>query len=212
MATATSATGANPVIAAINRIVSNGRVRLAMIMGSGLESGWNAAAVGDHGTSFGPFQMHIGGALSASGGTPAQAKNPDWAARAMLGAYTAGVAKVPESMWANDPKNAAALAAYYAERPAQMYPAGRIDSTWNAMRGASYPAGAAPAASTSDSGVQGVTGNPLNPATWIKEARTLVLTAVFVLGGLALVVGGAWQGVAPRLRQTPAGRATGAVA
>jgi cell wall-associated NlpC family hydrolase len=127
---ATSSSTPNPVVAAIDRLVSNGRVRLAMLVGSGLESGWDPHQVGDNGTSFGPYQMHIGGALTAAGGTPQQAQDPAWATRAMLGAYTAAVARVPDRLWNSDPKNAAALAAYYAERPARMYEQGRIDSVW----------------------------------------------------------------------------------
>jgi cell wall-associated NlpC family hydrolase len=130
-----TAVAGNPVVAAINQLVADSRVRLAMLMGSGLESGWNPSAVGDNGTSFGPYQMHIGGALTAAHGSPAQAHDPVWATRAMLGAYTAAVRRVPDSLWQSDPRNAAALAAYYAERPAAMYPASRVDSTWNQIRG-----------------------------------------------------------------------------
>jgi hypothetical protein len=211
MASAT-ATG-NPVIDAINRLVTNGRVRLAMMMGSGLETTWNAKAVGDHGTSFGAYQMHIGGALTSAGGTPAQAEDPAWATRAMLGAYTAGVAKVPESMWDNDPKNAAALAAFYAEEPAHMYAGSRVDSVWRAMSGSSFPTGPPPATSPTvpAAGDQVQALNPLSPATpgfWKdlvnKDLRNLLLTGLFVLGGLGLVAAGAWRSVGPRVQSVAA--------
>lgn len=107
----------NAVVDAIMRTTSDPHVRAAMLMGSSLESNWNPNAVGDHGTSFGPFQIHITvHPVSAS-----QAKDPDFAAKYMLPAYVAGVNKVAPSLWQSDPAKAAATAAYYAERPAKMY-------------------------------------------------------------------------------------------
>jgi hypothetical protein len=41
-----------------------------------VESGGNAGSVGDHGTSFGLFQLHEGGMLTAAGLTPQQAMDP----------------------------------------------------------------------------------------------------------------------------------------
>lgn len=104
------------------------------MVGSYLETSWNPDDVGDNGTSFGPFQMHIGGELTAQGGTPAQAKDPVWAAQHMLGAYTRGVNRVSSSLWSTDPERAAETAAYYAEVPAQDYYASqgqaRVDQAW----------------------------------------------------------------------------------
>lgn len=48
-------------------------VAVAMML---VESGGDAGAVGDNGTSFGLFQLHEGGMLTAAGLTPAQAYDP----------------------------------------------------------------------------------------------------------------------------------------
>lgn len=133
----------NPVVDAILAGTSNLEVREAMLVGSYLESGWSSTAVGDGGTSFGPFQMHIGGALTAAGGTPAQAENPTWAVQHMLGAYEQGVNSVPSSLWSSNPELAAEEAAVAAERPRVSYIASQGQSkvdqafaaTQNALRG-----------------------------------------------------------------------------
>jgi len=109
------------VVDAILNVTSNTEVREAMLLGSGLESGWRSNAVGDNNTSFGPFQMHIGGALTAAGGTPAEAENPTWAAQHMLGAYESAVQSIPQSLWQSDPEQAAEQAAVRAERPQVSY-------------------------------------------------------------------------------------------
>lgn len=109
-----------------------------MMMGSYLETSWNPNDVGDNGTSFGPFQMHIGGELTAQGGTPQQAEDPVWAAQHMLDAYTRGVNHVGASLWNSDPEKAAEMAAVYAEVPAQDYyssqGSARVDQAWNATQ------------------------------------------------------------------------------
>ena len=46
------------------------------------ESGGNLNAVGDHGTSFGPYQMHQGGRLTSYHYSPQQAQNADLATKA----------------------------------------------------------------------------------------------------------------------------------
>jgi len=98
------------------------QVAESMLLGSSFEGGWGPTfAVGDGGTSFGPFQMHQGGALTASGLSPAQAQDPAQAVAAMLGSYEAGVASVPASLWQTNPELAAEQAAVAAERPANSY-------------------------------------------------------------------------------------------
>jgi len=120
----------NIVVDAINQVASNTRVRLAMLMGAKLESGWNAAAVGDNGHSFGAFQIN----LPAHPNVSAQsAQDPVFAARFMLPAYEAGVQRVDPALWNADPAMAAATAAYYAERPAVMYPSNRVRDSWPAV-------------------------------------------------------------------------------
>lgn len=127
----------NTVVDAISQIASDTRVKLAMLMGAYLESGWNAAAVGDNGHSHGPFQIYL---VAHPNVTAAQAHDPMFAARYMLTAYQNGVGRVDPALWNSNPKQAAALAAFYAERPKVMYPQARIDAAWspvqNAMSGA----------------------------------------------------------------------------
>jgi hypothetical protein len=205
---------ANAVVDAINAAVSDERTRLAMLMGSYLESGWNASSVGDNGTSFGPFQMHIGGALTSSGLSPEQAKNPELATRAMLGEYQGAVNKVSDSLWNSNPRQAAALAAYYAERPAQMYPSARINEAWRAMtsgggggiigtaKGIAGNIGGLFTGSTEGKigaaigGAAQSTGEKVVGAIW----NTVGAKVLFVGLGLGLVGLGAYQTFKPQLR------------
>jgi hypothetical protein len=117
----------NPVVDAINQTASNARVRLAMLMGAKLESGWRADAVGDNGNSFGPFQINIPAHPNVSS---ASAQDPVFASRFMLPAYEAGVNRVDPALWNSDPALAAATAAFYAERPRVMYRTDRVRSSW----------------------------------------------------------------------------------
>jgi hypothetical protein len=130
----------NPVVDAILNGTTNVEVRDAMLVGSYLESGWSPTAVGDQGTSFGPFQMHIGGALTAAGGTPADAENPTWAVQNMLAAYEQGVQSVDASLWSSNPELASEEAAVAAERPTESYIASqgqsRVDAAWSATQSA----------------------------------------------------------------------------
>ena len=203
--TATERTGTgNVVVDAINRDVSDSRVRLAMLVGTHLESGWNTKAVGDQGRSFGPYQIFF---VAHPGISVAQAEDPDWSTRFMLGSYQAGVQRVPESLWERDPKNAAALAAFYAERPSVMYPQGRIDAAWAAVQ--SIGTGTLPSGTTGAGGPPAATTDPagggsgsqvegFNPVGWLvgsiaKDIGPLVMTALFVLTGLGLAAAGAWR-------------------
>lgn len=193
---------ATQLIGLINSIAPNSRVRLAMIMGSGLESTWSPAT-GDQGTSFGPFQIHL---PAHPGVSAAEAKDPAFAVRYMLGAYTTGVAKVPESLWQSDPKNAAALAAFYAERPKNMYAQSRIDSVWGKMQSSNYGSGdvgsvppALGGSSPNGSGPQGLIPIP-GVSGAVDQVKNLVITSVFALGGIALVALGMYRSVAPAMR------------
>lgn len=116
------------------------RVRLSMLVGALLEGGTLVGPFppGDHGTSFGPFQIHL---PAHPGVSRAEAENPAFAVAYMLPAYVHGVARVYPGAWAADPGNAAATAAFYAERPAHMYPASRVDSAMNTLRAGGFPVG-----------------------------------------------------------------------
>jgi hypothetical protein len=95
-------------------------VRLAMLAGSYLESGWRPGAVGIG--SYGIFQIQNPG----PGGvhpdiTKAQALNPDYVTRYMMGEYKGGVHQESEATWNSRPMLAAEESAYHAERPAEHY-------------------------------------------------------------------------------------------
>lgn len=105
------------------------RVRFAMIMGALLEGGnltgpWS---VGDNGTSFGPYQIHLPAYNNPP--TVAQANDPAFAVKFMLQRYENGVNSVPFALWLTNPVQAASDAVYKAESPAQMYQQDRINSS-----------------------------------------------------------------------------------
>lgn len=109
----------SPVVSAVEKVTTDWRTRLSMIMGAGLEGGLGSTFnPGDQGTSFGPFQIHL---PAHPGVSAAEANNPSWAARYMLGSYQSAVARVPQSLWKSNPELAAEQAAVAAERPAQPY-------------------------------------------------------------------------------------------
>lgn len=107
---------------AIMAQTKNLRLRESMMLGSSLEGGWNPPfGVGDNGTSFGPYQMHEGGALTSSGLTPQQAEDPSLSTKAMMPAYASAVNQISDQEWKNNPEQAAEQAAVIAEAPAQDY-------------------------------------------------------------------------------------------
>ncbi|MFE3653348.1 hypothetical protein ACFXO2_37140 [Streptomyces sp. NPDC059152] len=128
---------ADSVVQAILDATKDPHVRESMLLGSRLESSWNPGAVGDNGTSFGPFQIHL---PAHPGVTAAQAQNPAWATRYMLSAYQRGAAAQPESLWQSNPERAAEQAAVAAEAPAQPYYASggaeSVHAAWRATTGA----------------------------------------------------------------------------
>lgn len=118
---------------------SNQRLRQSMLLGSALEGGWTSPyPVGDHGTSFGPFQLHRGGALDSLGGTPQQAQDPKWAVKAMMPRYAQAANQISEQQWKNNPEVAAEQTARIAEGPAQDYFASQgrqtVDMKWNGVQ------------------------------------------------------------------------------
>lgn len=197
-------TYAQTLVGFINQLASSPRVRLAMIMGAGLESSWSPAT-GDSGSSFGPFQIHL---PAHPGVSASQANDPLFAVRYMLPAYMAGVRRVPEAMWESDPKHAAALAAFYAERPKNMYADSRIESVWSRMQSNNYGSADLPPGTPSDTGspstpgagtgsgapVDGFLGLP-SAGDIAEKSGQIVLVAVFTMAGLGLVVLGVYRTV-----------------
>ena len=189
------ATG-NPVVDAILSGTSNMEVREAMLLGSGLESGWSPTAVGDGGTSFGPFQMHIGGALTAAGGTPAQAENPTWAVQHMLAAYEAGVNSVSQSLWSSNPEQAAEEAAVAAERPAQTYyqsqGVARVNQWWASTQSAlsGNPGSAGPPSGGSSGGTGTGSGSTNATLTSFPIDPSLLPFPFNIIGSIGNVFGG----------------------
>jgi hypothetical protein len=200
------------VPAAVTSATSNVETQEAMLLGSSLEGGWSTPfPVGDAGTSFGPYQMHIGGALTSSGLSPAQAENATLATNAMLPAYQAAVNSIPQSLWSSNPEQAAEQAAYKAERPAQDYyttdGSATINSKWSQVVSALGNPATLTSANTSSSGgsstlsgieevIQGIfTGNPAEIAGGLTGTALSGVKAdaerigLVVLGGLLILVG-----------------------
>lgn len=177
-----------------------------MIMGSGLESTWSPATSQPPEKSYGPFQINL---HSHPGVTESQAKDPIFAVRFMLPSYASAVAKVSDQLWQSDPKNAAALAAFYAERPAKMYAQSRVDNVWADMQANNYGTGQAdsgsanPGTGTTGTGTAGGVQSIGIPGAGAigDKVREVTLTAVFVLGGVAVVGLGLYRSVAPVVKR-----------
>lgn len=195
---------AGSIVSAILAATTNAQLRAAMLMGARLESGWNLQAVGDQGSSFGPFQIHLPAHPGVSSG---QAQDAGWATAYMMPAYQAGVNKVASGLWASDPAQAAALAAFYAERPAKMYGTSNYQADWvfvqQALQGQDVgaasgfsPLGGAVAGGASDaaagvSGASAVTTGIVPSTTTIERDVSDVLNygwmAGIILGGVILM-------------------------
>jgi len=166
-----------------------------MLMGSSLESSWNAGAVGDNGTSFGPFQIHL---PAHPGVSAAQAQDPTFAAKYMLPAYQNGVSKVAPGLWQSNPALAAATAAYYAERPAKMYTG--YDQKWSqvqaALNGANISGPVTGAAGgASDSGGSGGGGlDPFGIGAAVTDLQTSFTHGLLTLANMALFCAVAFAG------------------
>lgn len=194
---ATAPTYLGAVGKAVYAATSSAGLRNSLLLGAYMEGGWNPPfPMGDNGTSFGPFQMHIGGALTSAGYTRAQAEDPTLAVKAMIPAYRGAGGDL-----LGITKNGAARVAFLAERPAQMYPQSRIDAGWAAMHGqqtgTTGKAGSEAPGFTNPFG--GLT-NPLDavknlvgdlekagaflskPATWIRIGEFVVGAALIIAG------------------------------
>lgn len=113
---------------AIDDASADPRVRQAMRMavlleGGNFEGGWGVGDTDLEG-SYGPYQINY--QVHKSRISKEQALDPVAATRYMLPEFQAAVERVPAALWRDDPSQAAALAAYYAERPAQMYASPRV--------------------------------------------------------------------------------------
>ncbi len=96
-----------------------------------MEGGWGPTfGAGDGGKSFGPYQIYTVAHPEVS---RAQAEDPDWSTNYMYPQYFAASRRALP--WGTDPAQAGALAAYYAERPKDMYPGARIAGAWGDSRG-----------------------------------------------------------------------------
>lgn len=164
--------------------------------------------VGDTGTSYGPFQIHL---PAHPGVSAAEASTPTFAVQYMLDAYRRAVATVSPQLWESDPKHAAALAAYRAERPRDMYPGSRIEAAWKALQSgggilggitsrvgdvvdfARDPAGA----------VRQAIGDAFQSATrpLLAGARNTAIITAFTGLGLLLIGMGAWQAFGPTIKR-----------
>lgn len=173
---------ANSAIDAIFGVTQDARIRMAMVMGGLLESGLNPNAVGDNGKSFGIFQIYT---VAHPNVSPAQAKDPQFAAKYMLPAYTSGVAKVPDAVWQANPAKAAATAAYYAERPKNMYPDSRVTANWPKVQAALSGQDVSTGGGTGGGVV--TAGNPFDPiGDSIDNAVDSFRRGVMVLANMAL--------------------------
>lgn len=190
-----SSTG-NAVVDAIRAHAGSNRVILAMLMGAWLESGWRASAVGDNGSSYGPYQIHL---PAHPGVSAAEAQDPVFATKYMLKSYQAGVNRVDAAEWNANPAMAAAKAAFYAERPAQMYPTSRINAAWPEVQKAAG-GGSIGAGTDSVANVSIPSPAEMFDTIWTKITRWLYDTfgevvnyvyfaMLYGAGGLTLAVG-----------------------
>lgn len=194
----------NTVIDQVFNATSNAHVRLAMLLGAQLEGGSlggpGSFGVGDQGTSFGPFQIHL---PAHPGVSAAQASDPTFAVKYMEPAYAAAAAQVPASLWQTSPENAAEQTAFIAERPAQDYFASRGTNVVNdaytkakAALGAGFLLGTGtPAGSTNGLGLFGTNQSSplaslsgLDPANWLSPIKTFLANGALILFGLVAIL------------------------
>lgn len=204
------------VLQAVNNATRDIRVRSAMLLGALLEGGSLGSGpfpTGDSGTSFGPFQMHIGGALTSSGLTPAQANDPELAVMAMKPIYELAVNRVPSSLWESNPKAAAEQAAFLAERPAGIYHITRgqeaVDRAWKQVQKTLRGGVAAEisnlgqtAKRAADKAIDPILG-PLGDAlgNFQTEIKKITYTGLFAAAGIGLIVVGLVQLVSPTIKK-----------
>jgi len=180
----------------------NQRLRESMLLGSALEGGWSSPfPVGDQGTSFGPYQMHEGGALTEFGLSPSQAENAKIATKYMLPVYAQAVNQISDKEWQNNPQQAAEQSAVIAESPAQDYyttfGSGTVNAKWSdvnrVLQGRKSTGGmpSQQATLTSTSGNSGgVTGNIASGLNIFHALWDFLSGNPVAAAGDALAVGG----------------------
>lgn len=181
----------NAVFDAILAATTDPHVRAAMAMGAMLESGARTDAVGDNGKSFGPYQIYL---VAHPNVSSSQAKDPGWATAFMLPAYKAGVSKVTPSLWSADPAKAAATAAYYAERPKNMYPDSRIRSSWPTVQGVLNGQSIGPVTGGGAPGGVVQAADPLGINQSVDNAVASFRKGIMVLANMALFFTAAFLG------------------
>lgn len=193
------------VVQDILSATSDGRVRLAMLMGSHMEGGWGPTfSPGDFGTSFGPFQIHL---PAHPGVTSAEADNPSWATRYMLSSYENAVSQIPGSLWSSNPEQAGEEAAYLAERPAETYyqsqGPGAVNAAFSAAKQALGNPGAFSGGGSATTTSASTSAFSLNPIDWVQEIIDMIPPlfnasdwidlverfGLIVLGGLLFLIG-----------------------
>lgn len=107
-------------------------MRLAALLEGGSWGGpW---AAGDSGQSFGPFQIYT----AVHNVSRSQAEDPAFAVHFMAPEFAAAAARLRRDMpgvESSEPMMAAALVAFWAEKPAVMYPVDRIRAAWDKLTG-----------------------------------------------------------------------------
>jgi hypothetical protein len=170
---------------------SDPHVRLAMAFGALMEGGSLGSGpfgVGDNGTSFGPFQIHL---PAHPGVSAAQASDPAFATNYMLADYAGSASAQPASLWASNPELAAEQTAVAAERPAQTY----IDARGQAAVDSKYAQAQAALAGLA----AGASSNPPGTSATATQTASIVpflnpLNWPSLLGGAASSVGGSVAG------------------
>lgn len=195
---------APPAIAAINSVTTDPVLRQAMALGSWMEGGWGPTyGVGDHGHSFGPFQIYL---VAHPDVTAAQASDPNFAARYMLPAYTNALNTVrAQQQVSTGDANSLAQVAFHAERPKVMYPSSRVAAAFQAVQQV-YSGAAGQTDPTAPAQAQLTSSNPVSdalagvgrfftallwlvdPMHWVRIILG-VLGMVFLGAGLVMFVG-----------------------
>lgn len=101
------------LVQAIQASTDDKELQAVLLATALVESGGRLDATGDGGTSFGPYQMHVGGRLTSAGFTPEQAKDPLLSTQAAIKEFLRFRVSDP-GLWAANaqrPANASAYAA-----------------------------------------------------------------------------------------------------
>lgn len=210
---------ATPLETAIDAATPDPLVRAAMRLGALLEGGslagpWQA---GDNGLSYGPYQIYS----AAHPVSRAQAEDPQFATTYMLASYRDAAARLratTPNLEQSNPMMAAALTAYWAEKPLVMYAETRIRAAWDTLIGGTQPQpqpGPPPSAAPPGTQPGSIIANPADGigqavqagiAAWLAGlvqqfrqfwSRDRVLRIAVVIIGAVLLVEGALAVASP---------------